>query len=168
MEGWKLAVSRAKPTDKTHAKGFSIVTALQSDFSIASVFSRTRIYLPSKSKHALVVVDLLVCCTRTRCIEYRTQQLLLLLPSSMAFMDLNASLLQTLDQSWLLTWRLCKPEVSRFHRQLGVRSRTLSDLSGFFSDDSSLISKKIPLRSLRLRLPNASWEYFLDDSFVVK
>jgi hypothetical protein len=32
---------------------------------------------------------------------------------------------------------------------------TLSDLSGFLSDDSTLISEKIPLKSLRVQLPNA-------------
>ncbi len=32
---------------------------------------------------------------------------------------------------------------------------TLSNLSGLFSDDSALISEKIPLRSFRVRLPNA-------------
>jgi hypothetical protein len=34
-------------------------------------------------------------------------------------------------------------------------NRTLSDLSGFFSDDSALISEKHPLGSLRVFLPNA-------------
>jgi hypothetical protein len=34
-------------------------------------------------------------------------------------------------------------------------NRTLSDLSGFFSDDSALIAAKNLLRSLKVRLPNA-------------
>ncbi len=40
-------------------------------------------------------------------------------------------------------------------------NHTQSDLSGFFSDDSSLISEKNQLRSLRMRLPNAPyiWPY---------
>jgi hypothetical protein len=37
-------------------------------------------------------------------------------------------------------------------------NHTLSDLSGFFSENNALSSEKNPLRSLRVRLPNATYE----------